>query len=81
MTIKFTVGQIHLGKYSWGTAGAHLGRTWGTLGAHLGHSRGKNDLKHSLTKLNTLGAHLGHAWGTKLLWAHSGHTWGKNYLK
>ena len=60
-------------RISWGTLGAHLGHTLGKklLVAHLGYtwgkySRGKNDLKHSLSKLNTLRAHLGHkvTWGT-----------------
>ena len=65
-----------------------MGHSWGKklLGAHLGqiqldHSWGtveaKNDLKHSLSKLNTLGAPLGHTWGTKLLGAHLGQIWEK----
>ena len=75
--------------HSWCKLWAQLGKkvTWGivganTVGAHLRQSRGENDLKHSLGKLNTLGAQLGHSWGKKLLGAHLGeqkkleHSWG-----
>ena len=80
--------------HTWGTKllEAHLGHTWGTVGAdtagdQLEHTWGtveaKNDLKHSLCKLNTLGAHLGHkvTWGTlgaDTVWDQLVHIWDKN---
>ena len=42
-----------------GTLGALSGQIQFRLEVQLGHSRGTNDLKHSLGKLNTLGAQLG----------------------